>query len=474
MNKSWINILFIAIIAVLSFYLRIDAYLINNSFFQDEVILFANIFSLDYLSLIKPYSQVAPYFFLVISKFIASNIGITELCLRFIPLLSSLLSVIMFYKLSKIVFKTNFALYIAIFTFGINYQLLFYSQAFKQYSTDVLIVILFLYYVVYNYNKLSGFKHFTILGLLSTIGIYFSFPMLLVIPAVYLALCILKRTQIFKIIYSLIYPILGLIIYYVFNIRFLNNSEYLHNYWQKGFQIFNLEFYKMNFDFLFTYYTVPILLVIMLLFGFYYLYKNNKFLFLSLLFIIFDTLLAAYLKIYPCERRLILFLLPIILIIAVYPLDNLKKDFASYFIFVVSCVFLLNGYFNFGKNYIFGNISYVRQDVKPLLEIISQKSNNENVYIYYGAISTYSYYSMIQNLPKAYFATYPEDENLSEEFLVNDLNNLPKGVYNILFVKGSNTYERDLVNIESWIKEHYKILDTYKLKSAALFKIIIY
>ena len=126
MNK-YANVLILLSILVISFYLRLDAYLINNSFFTDEVLLFSNIFSSNYLKLIQPlnYYQSAPYLFLIICKFISSNIGITELCLRFIPLLSSLLSVIVFYKLSKYVFKTRIALYIATFTFGINYQLLF-------------------------------------------------------------------------------------------------------------------------------------------------------------------------------------------------------------------------------------------------------------------------------------------------------------------------------------------------------------
>ena len=476
MNKSLINMLFIGVIIALSIYLRLDAYFINNSFFTDEVLLFANIFSSDYLKLIQPlnYYQSAPYLFLVISKFISVHVGITELCLRFIPLLSSVISVFMFYKLAKSVFKTKIALYAALFTFGINYQLLFYSQAFKQYSTDVLIVTSFLYYVFLNYEKLSGIKNFSVLGLLSLAGIYFSFPMILVVPAIYLALCIMKREQLFKFIYSAIYPAAGLIVYYIFNIRFMNNSEYLHSYWQKGFQIFSLELYKMNFDFLFNYYSFPILFAILLLFGFYYLYKNNKFLFLSSILIIFNTLLTAYLKIYPCERRLILFLLPIFIIIAIYPLDNLQKKVVSYLICAISCIFFLSGYINFGRDYIFGNISYLRQDVKPLLEGILRKSSDENVYVYYSAISTYSYYSMIQNLPKAYFGTYPYDENLSEEILINDLKLLPKGIYYILLVKGTGAYEKDLTYLESWLKENSEVLDTLKLKSAALVKVVIH
>lgn len=89
------------------------------------------------------YFQSAPYLFLALSKFV-SNFGINELCFRFIPFLSSLISVYLFYLLSKEIFQTRLARAAALFTFGISYQLLFYAQVFKQYSSDVCISILIL------------------------------------------------------------------------------------------------------------------------------------------------------------------------------------------------------------------------------------------------------------------------------------------------------------------------------------------
>ena len=310
--KKYLNILFLTSILILSFYLRLDAYLVNNSFFTDEVLLFANVFSKNYIQLIQPlqFFQSAPYIFLVLSKFIANHVGINELCLRFIAFFSSVVSVFLFYKLITIIFKKRLTQSIALLTFGINYQLLFYTQTFKQYSSDILVITLYLYILLKYLNDLKSTKQYTFLGLMSLLSIFTSFPAIIFIPAVYFALFITKR-NILKILYAATYPAIGLTLYYLLNLRFVNDSTYLHKYWQKGFQIFSFELYKMNFDFLFSYYCFPILLLILLVIGFYFLYKNNKLLFCTFILTIFNTLLFAFLKIYPCERRLILFLLPV-------------------------------------------------------------------------------------------------------------------------------------------------------------------
>ena len=77
--KKDLNIFVLLSIFVLGLYLRLDAFLLNNSFFTDEVLLFANVFSKSYIELFQPlqYFQSAPYIFLVLSKFISNNVGIT-------------------------------------------------------------------------------------------------------------------------------------------------------------------------------------------------------------------------------------------------------------------------------------------------------------------------------------------------------------------------------------------------------------
>ena len=134
----------IIFVFVISLYLRLDAFLINNTFFTDEILLAVNVLNRNYSGLLFPldYFQSAPFLFLVLSKFICSKIGYVEQCFRFIPFLSSVASLFLFYKLSCIVYRNCYSRVLALLTFGINYQLLFYTQVFKQYSTDVLFVSL--------------------------------------------------------------------------------------------------------------------------------------------------------------------------------------------------------------------------------------------------------------------------------------------------------------------------------------------
>ena len=236
---------------------------------------------------------------------------------------------------------------------------------------------------------------------------------------------------------------------YILNLSKLGNSLYLNNYWKKGYEIFSLEIYKINFDFLFHYYSFPLLFLMLMILGLYYLYKNNKFYFFNSLSILLVTIFAAFLHIYPFERRLALFLLPVLILLAIYPLDNIKRSWSSAFVLLFSFVFFLSGYINFGKDFVNGKVSYLRQDVKPLLGIIASKSNDENIYLYYGSYASYSYYSRLYSLPSVIWGTYPRDENLSEKYLIADLENLPSGTYYLLFIKGTWTYEKDLKAFDS-------------------------
>ena len=217
------------------------------------------------------------------------------------------------------------------------------------------------------------------------------------------------------------------------------------------------------------------MLLILLVCGFYFLFKRNKFYFWTLFLTIFYTLLAALFKFYPFERRLILFLLPVLIVVSIYPLDNLKKNFQSWVLALIVFIFFGYGIFNFSKDFIAGNISYLRQDVKPLLCEIIKKDKSEKLYLYYGSLTSYSYYSKIMNLPydSVIAGTYPKDEKLSREYLVNDLEQIPQRIYYLLFVKGTWTYERDIEAALTWLNKNSSIEEDIQLKSARLLKVKI-
>ena len=187
-------------------------------------------------------------------------------------------------------------------------------------------------------------------------------------------------------------------------------------------------------------------------------------------------MLAALFKFYPFERRLILFLLPVLIIVSIYPLDNLKKNILSGVIAIIASMFFDYGILNFSKDFVSGKISYLRQDVKPLLAQIINKKPEENVYIYYGALSAYSYYSQIMDLPEdsLIYGTYPKDENLSGKYLINDFEHLPEGLlYYIFLVKGTWTYDKDIDAALLWLNKNARISEDKILKSARLIKAYI-
>lgn len=476
MKSKIFKILLILVFAA-AVYLRVDAYLINNSFFTDEILLAANIFERDGWGFLYPlnYHQSAPIGFMILSKIFVTKTGISELYFRFIPFISSILSVVFFYLLSKVVFKNKYCTLLSLLVFGLSYQLIFYSQVFKQYSVDVMIAVLFLYLAFKIYDKIKDYRGSLAVGFVSFLVLCFSFPMFIIVPAFYTAWFITGKGYRIKIINSLPCLLVGGVFFIRFYSKYVKTSAYLINYWHKGFELFKPEIYKINFDFLFYDYAFGLMLIVLSVCGFYFLFKRNKFYFWTLFLAVFYTMLAALFKFYPFERRLILFLLPILIIVSIYPLDNLKKNIPSGVIAIIASVFFGYGILNFSKDFVFGNISYLRQDVKPLLAQIVDKKPEESLYIYYGALSSYSYYSQIMDLPKEslIYGTYPKDENLSEKYLINDFEHLPKGLYYIFLVKGTWTYDKDIDAALLWLNKYAQVKEDENLKSARLIKVYI-
>ncbi len=462
------NKLLLLIVFILSIYLRLDAYLINNSFFTDEILLAQNIFERDYLTLIFPlkYFQSAPVLFLFISKFISNNIGITELILRFIPFISALGSLFVFYKITNKLYTSHWIKAAVLLTFGINYQLLFYTQCFKQYSSDVLcgLIILYLSLTIENLTK----RKYLLLGLCFAILFLFSFPAIFFIAAFTISRLIYFKKYKSEFLLSLVFPIISIIPLWLFNLRYTSHSDYLLSYWHRGFELFHSEIWLINFDFLFYDYKFPLLLIILLIAGAYFLYKKNKFYFINLCSIIVLPLLAALLKLYPFERRLILFILPVLILLSFYSIEDFKRYKTCFLVGII--IFFSIGWFNFGKDFVSSNITYLRQDVKPLLNKINK---NDKLYLYYGSFWTYNYYAQLKNLPiDNIILPSTFDENNSDKVLEKDLYSLSDGVYQLFFVKGTHTYDKDMRALDKFLSTHTPIEDI-KLKQTRLVTIIL-
>lgn len=480
MKKNKLGIIVLFFVFSLGVLLRIHAYLVNNSFFLDEILLAFNVIYKNYIGLFYPlrYDQAAPFLFLFLTKLIISHFGVNELAFRLLPFLSSLMSIAAFYFLCVKTLERFWVRVLSLLLFCINFQLLFYTQAFKQYSSDVLIAILILLIALSINSEKIKWPKVLILGILSSLAFCFSFTALFVIIGVSLVYLIYKK-EIKNTLIFLLPNFLTLILYFLITLNVFKGNNMLNEYWVNGYRIFSPALYHINFDFIFTFYKYPIICLILLITGIILSYKSDKFKALILTCPLIITLLAGLFKIYPFERRLILFLIPIFLILLVIPLDKVKfnKNYFNIFIITISSIFFLNYFIIFTCLFISGQVSYLRQDVKPLLiTLIKEKKSEDIVYIYYGSSKTYLYYSMLLKLPteNLNIGTVPLKATKDSNFINHDLNNLPKNkTIWLFFVKGDNNYEKDVKFYKNWLYKNSKVEKDINLKSARLIKVFL-
>ena len=119
--------------------LRLAQYLSNKSFWRDEVYLALNIIEKPISAFFHSldYNQHAPPGFLIIEKLITNFLGTGELAFRLFPLICSLCSLFIFYKLCRKCLSETASL-TALGLFSVLVPLLYYSSEAKQYSSDLL------------------------------------------------------------------------------------------------------------------------------------------------------------------------------------------------------------------------------------------------------------------------------------------------------------------------------------------------
>lgn len=479
-KRNYFKLFCLFLIFSLGFLLRLHAYLVNNSFFIDEILLSFNVIYRNYSGLIFPldYNQSAPFLFLFLTKLVVSKMGIGEFAFRLVPFLSSVASIAAFYFLSKKVLDRFGTRCLATLLFCINFQLLFYAQAFKQYSSDVLIAILILLAAICINIKKTTWPQIFALGILSSLAFCFSFTALFVIIGVVIVyICFTKEIK--KVVVYLIPTFITLTFYFVVNLHSVKNSKILNEYWAHGFNVFGLDIYKIDYNFLFTFYGHFGLFLLLFAIGIVWAYKSDKFKTSVLLSPIVVTLIAAALRFYPFERRLILFLLPILILFLVVPLDKVQlgKKPLNIIVITISAILFINYFIIYSTSFVAQKVSYLRQDVRPLLQILKKEKKKEDIlYIYYASSPSFGYYNLIMDLPKdnLYLGTNFENNKEVQVSIENELKNIPRNANVwLLFVKGNGQYDKDVQIYKDWLYKNKKVKKDIVLTSARLIKVCL-
>ncbi len=395
-------------IIIFAIAIRIYIFSFDKSLWLDEAALALNILDRNFLELFTPliYAQSAPPLFLILVKLSTLFFGNFEYVLRFIPFMMSLGSVIAFYYLLEYLFKNNNKVIMAVtlFLFSINFPLLYYTAELKQYSSDVLFVILaFLFYFKY-FKDLTPKKEI-VFGFLSIIFPLFSFGSIFA----FCSLAILSFAKKLKkdkgscgsFIFPMIFT-LGLIIEYFLFFKNLNPTMNIYKYWVPYFINFDILKGVKIFIYIFQYYFysfyTALCAIVLFVLGSIYLFKNKRDIFYSFMLMIFGAFLASFLNIYPLYERLSLFLYPVFLIIiaccAYFLLedDKLKPFWIK---IIVSCligIFVLNMCLvNFLKPEY-----YLKEDIKPLVEklLCEVKHNNKDkILVFKHSHLSWEYYT---------------------------------------------------------------------------------
>lgn len=149
MDKKKVLLVILGIIWLIGIILRIKTFLTGRPLWHDECSVALSLLDRNMFDFLRPleHYQCAPPIFMSLSKLLTYIFGLHENVLRIIPLFAGILSLPAFYFLSKDFLKSKWLILIVNFLFAVNYQLIYYSQEFKQYSSDVLVSILTLYYL---------------------------------------------------------------------------------------------------------------------------------------------------------------------------------------------------------------------------------------------------------------------------------------------------------------------------------------
>lgn len=429
----------------------------------------------DYFGILE-YMQMAPPFFMVLTKLATKIFGLSDIMLHLLPFLAGCLSIIAFYFLAVKTLKNKPTVILALFLFVINQRLINYSSEFKPYSFDILFAtICLLFFMNLDLEKLNAKKAFLYGALLSVIP-WFSFTSVFIIAAGILNIFFknIKTKNYFSPFTVFFLPLLISALIYL-KIYLLNNytgiGTGMVNYWQDSFLSANpLIFLSLLIENIrYFFHPMPYVLFPFILFfwGLGVLYKEKSEFFKIFIISFILLLSASMLHIYPFGTRLILFLLPMFLLIMLKPLDNafgkkIKFIIAQLLVFFAFYFQIIAiNYFIHTKNPSRGE--YAGEMMKYMMDNIKK---GDNIFVNSVSGVEFGYYSSFYNVKNNVIQEAVTNE--SEEKYTAFLNGLKAGYY-WFYLPYDSSHSPVFKTILPWVKTKKVIYSIQKDRSVLLY-----
>jgi 4-amino-4-deoxy-L-arabinose transferase-like glycosyltransferase len=399
-------------LAIISFgaLVRIVQYLSNRSLWADEAVLALNIVNRSYLELLQPldYDQGAPLGFLWIEKLAVQLFGNNEYALRLFPLVSGILSLLLFYELTKRYLRPQ-AIPVALVLFASLRHIVYYSSEVKQYSTDIAITLFCFLMASYLSQEKLSFKQTVVLSVLGAIAIWFSHPAIFVLAGVGICSWLIKfakkeRIRVINLLAIYSTWLLSFALFYFISLKTLSSNENLLTSWQNK-STFPSSILDLIWplDSLGKFFYEPLgftspmdgLAIVAFIIGCFSFFHRKKAPWLILLSPLFATFFAAYLHKYPFGGRLVLFLTPFFIVPIAEGVDYLwfkSRSSAGKLVWMILLVLLIYTPLA-NASHLFVE-PRLKSDIKPVITYIKENQQPGDIlYIYQRGEYQFKYYA---------------------------------------------------------------------------------
>ncbi len=306
----------------LRFYFQFIEWSING----DEINLASNIIDNTFPELLGPldHQQSAPPLFLWIEKLSLLS-GNPRIDLKILPFLSSVISLLLFNRLSKRNLSSIYCL-IPLSIFAFSPFIIHNSLTIKQYTFDLLFSLIAVNYFMKTKNKFRELLFFTVWCLISNIGLFFCAAFILYNSYIFLS----RKISILELLKNCL-PYLVAPLPYLLYFLWFNSQEgapelksYMIHYWAESFMPLSAELFRwaalqINAIRLFifsSYYGIGIAMLLIFVIGIFAEFDeikkvpNSKNVILLFLLVLLVHLSLSAMRLYPFSDRLILYLSP--------------------------------------------------------------------------------------------------------------------------------------------------------------------
>lgn len=443
------------IVIAVGIMLRVAQFLYNRSLTEGEAALALNIIERSYIDLLKPldYFQAAPAGFLIVQRYCVNVLGTTEYALRLFPLIAGIIALFFFYHCAKKIL-TKEAIPVALILFAVGDHLVYFSSEVKQYSSDVLFVLLILTVCIATWKN-KQILYYLAYGLVGAVVLWFSHPALFLFISGGIVLLVRsirhKKWSAFVLLCcGGVAAAISFGASYLVSLAPLSKTAVLMDTWHKSFAPFpptslrDVYWYGYVLVRMFAFpvglsqYEL-ILGIASFVFGVIYIYRSDQKILTMCILSILITLFASALHLYPFEGRLLLFLTPLIVLVIAQGIAYMQSKTSTGSPLVgIALVLILLIHPVLSASYRLVK-PRAPEELRPVVEYVDANYQEGDVlYIYYASFNAYQYYAYRSDFEHDYVVGIESRDNWEQYY------------YDLTKLRGNQRVWVIMSHIETW------------------------